>query len=120
MGKILVVDDNESILQLISDFFGNLKGHTVYVASNAAKAIEIVRQYSPDLVLLDIMMPEVHGVELLRQIKAISPDMKAVMITAVDDEDIAQEAMAEGASDYITKPLDLNYLDTVVTFQLLD
>ena len=66
------------------------------------------------------MMPEVHGVELLRQIKKISPDMKAIMITAVDDEDIAGEAMREGAADYVTKPLDLNYLDTVVTFQLME
>ena len=66
------------------------------------------------------MMPEVHGVELLRQIKKISPDMKAIMITAVDDEDIAGEAMREGAADYVPKPLDLNYLDTVVTFQLME
>jgi two-component system response regulator (stage 0 sporulation protein F) len=119
MGKILVVDDNESILQLITDFFSNLKGHTVYSANNAKRAMELVHQHNPELALLDIMMPEVHGVELLRQIKKVSPDMKAIMITAVDDEDIAEEAMREGAVDYVTKPLDLNYLDTVVTFQLM-
>ena len=120
MGKILVVDDNDSILQLITDFFSNVKGHTVYSANNAARALELVRQHNPQLALLDIMMPVVHGVELLRQIKKISPDMKAIMITAVDDEDIAEEAMREGAADYVTKPLDLNYLDTVVTFQLME
>ena len=120
MAKILVVDDNESILNLITDFFSNLKGHTVYAANNAAQAMDLVQQHHPDLALLDIMMPEVHGVELLRQIKRVAPDMKAIMITAVDDEDIAQEAMAVGAVDYVTKPLDLNYLDTMVTFQLLE
>ena len=119
MAKILVVDDNPSICLLVSDFFGGLKGHTVYTAENAADALQLVRENQPELALLDIMMPGVHGIELLREIKRISPEVKAVMITAVDDEEVAAEAMREGAADYVTKPLDLNYLDAVVTFQLM-
>jgi DNA-binding NtrC family response regulator len=115
----MVVDDNPSICQLVSDFFGELKGHTVYTAENAEQALKVVREEAPELALLDIMMPEVHGVELLRQIKRVRPEVKVVMITAVDDEEIAQEAMREGAADYVTKPLDLNYLDALVTFQLM-
>ena len=75
-GKILVVDDNDSILHLITDFISNLKGHTVYSASNAARALELVNQHSSELALLDIMMPEGHGVELLRRIKKVSPEMR--------------------------------------------
>ena len=57
--------------------------------------------------------------ELLRQIKQVAPDVKAIMITAEDDEDIAREAMEQGAVGYVIKPLDLYYLDALVTFQLI-
>jgi two-component system, response regulator, stage 0 sporulation protein F len=119
MAKLLVVDDNESICQLIHDFFGDLKGHTVFAATKPADAPDLVREHDPDLALLDIMMPGIHGIDLLKQLREIKPDLKAIMITAVDDEDIAREAMDRGAVDYVTKPLDLNYLDTQVTFQLM-
>ena len=111
MAKLPVVDDNESICQLIFDFFSELKGHTVYATQSPAEA--------PDLALLDIMMPGIHGLDLLKQLREINPELKAIMITAVDDEDIAREAMERGAVDYVTKPLDLNYLDAQVTFQLM-
>ena len=119
MAKILVVDDDVNICQLISDFFGGLKGHTVFTAHNADDAVAMVQEHEPQVALLDIMMPGVHGVEVLRRIKRIHPDIKAIMITAVNDKEIASEAMAEGAADYVIKPLDLNYLDALVTFQLL-
>ena len=116
MAKLLVVDDNQSICQLIVDFFGDLKGHTVYSTQFQADAPALVREHDPDLPLLDVMMPDIHGLGLLKQLREIKPDLKAIMITAVDDEDIAREAMERGAVDYVTKPLDLNYLDTQVTF----
>ena len=119
MGKILVVDDDQNICKLVHDFFGELKGHTVYMANNGVEAVATARKYQPEVALLDIMMPGMHGVEVLRQLKQVIPGIKAIMITAVDDKDIAAEAMAEGALDYVTKPLDLTYLDTLVTFQLL-
>jgi DNA-binding NtrC family response regulator len=119
MAKLLVVDDNQSIFQLIHDFFSVLKGHTVYSTQKPTEAPDLVREHNPDLALLDIMMPGIHGVDLLKQLLEIDPKLKAIMITAVDDEDIAREAMDRGAVDYVTKPLDLNYLDTQVTFQLM-
>lgn len=120
MAKILVVDDNESILNLISDFFTDLKGHQVFTAGNAQDAMDIVKAEHPKVALLDIMMPEVHGIELLSMIKRAAPDVKVIMITAVDDEEIAKEAMDKGAVDYVTKPIELNYLDALVTFQLME
>ncbi len=119
MAKLLVVDDDVNICQLLHDFFSDLKGHEVFQAQNADDALVIVKEQHPDVAFLDIMMPGVHGVELLRRIKKVDPTVKVIMITAVDDKDIASEAMAEGAIEYVTKPLDLNYLDALVTFQIL-
>ena len=84
----------------------------------ADEAVNLVCEHDPDLALLDIMMPGMHGVQLLRLLQQVKPTLKAIMITAVEDEEIAREAMNEGASDYVTKPLDRNYLDAQVTFNL--
>ena len=119
MGSIIVVDDDVSICQLVFDFFSGLKEHTVYTAHNADDGLAIVQQHRPQVALLDIMMPSIHGVEVLRRIKQIHPEIKAIMITAVNDKEIDSEALSAGAIDYVTKPLDLNYLDALVTFQLL-
>lgn len=119
MATILVVDDNADMLDLLVHFF-QTKGHRVVTAIDAEEGLKKVRAERPDLVLMDVMMPRIHGVEALRQVKAIDPSIKVIMITAVDDQDIAEEALASGASDYVTKPIDLNYLDTLVTFALFE
>ena len=79
---------------------------------------DLLREQVIELVLLDIMMPDIQGFDLLKQRREIKPDLKAIMITAFDDEDIAREAMERGAVDYVKKPLDLNYLRTQVKFNL--
>lgn len=119
MATILVVDDNVDMLDMLSQFF-EVKGHRVITASDAEEGLKKVIAERPPLVLMDIMMPRMHGVEALRRVKAIDPSIKVIMITAVDDKDISEEALASGASDYITKPIDLQYLDTLVTFNLFD
>ena len=120
MATILVVDDDPSVGEVINAFFSKLKGYTVYTTQDPEEVVDLVQKHDPQVVLLDIMMPGVHGVEVLRRIKQVSPDVKVIMITAMDDEAIAREAIEAGAVDYVTKPLDLDYLDTAVTFQLLD
>jgi DNA-binding NtrC family response regulator len=119
MAKLLVVDDNQSICQLIVDFFCDLKGHTVYSTQFPAEGPALVLEHDPDLALLDVKMPDIHGLDLLKQLCEIKPDLKAIMITAVDDEDNAREAMERCAGDYATEHLDLNHRDTQVTFQLM-
>ena len=119
MAKLLVVDDNQSICKLIHGFFGDLKGHTVYTTNVPTEAPDLVREHNPDLALLDIMMPDIHGIDLLKQLREIKRELKAITISAVDDEDIAREAMERRAVEYVTKPRHLNYLDTQVTFQLM-
>ena len=117
MAKILAVDDNESVLELLKDYLQGLKGHTLYTARNAEEAIQQYKAHQPSIVLLDIVLPGVNGIELLGQIKRLDPKAHVIMITALDDEDLAKSAMQKGAADYITKPLDLEYLETQITFE---
>lgn len=104
--KVLVVDDEEPILELLKY---NLEkgGYEVKTASDGAKAVEIAKRFLPDLVLLDIMMPKMDGVEACRQIKAI-PELDktfVVFLTARSEEYSEVAAFDVGADDYITKPI---------------
>lgn len=104
--KVLVVDDEEPILELLKY---NLEkgGYDVKTASDGAKAVEIAKRFLPDLVLLDIMMPKMDGVETCRQIKNI-PELEktfVVFLTARSEEYSEVAAFDVGADDYITKPI---------------
>jgi two-component system, OmpR family, alkaline phosphatase synthesis response regulator PhoP len=104
--KILVVDDEEPILELLR-YNLEKSGYDVKTASDGAKAVEIAKRFQPDLVLLDIMMPKMDGVETCRQIKDI-PDLKktfVVFLTARSEEYSEVAAFDVGADDYITKPI---------------
>ena len=117
MQKILLIEDDQRLSELIKEFLQQ-NSFIVDIVNRGDRAQRQILNETPDLIILDIMLPGVHGVDILRQLKQLNPNIKAIMVTAVDDEAIAREAMAEGAVDYVTKPLDLNYLDTLVTFQL--
>jgi two-component system alkaline phosphatase synthesis response regulator PhoP len=104
--KVLVVDDEESILELLKY---NLEkgGYDVKTASDGAKAVEIAKKFTPDLVLLDIMMPKMDGVETCRLIREI-PEMQqafVVFLTARSEEYSEVAAFDVGADDYINKPI---------------
>ena len=73
----------------------------------------------PDVVLLDVDMPKLRGVETLAAIKAVSPATRVIMISGKADFDEARRALASGAYDYIMKPFDLAYLDQVIQFALI-
>ena len=90
--RILIVDDDPLNVKLLSTAFCP-EEYLTLTAYGGEEALEKVVKELPDLILLDIMMPGVHGIEVLRQIKRISPDVKAIMITAVNDEQVAKEAM---------------------------
>lgn len=106
MHKVLVVDDEEAILELLKY---NLEkgGYEVKTASEGSKAVEIAKKFTPDLVLLDIMMPKMDGVETCRLIREI-PEMQksfVVFLTARSEEYSEVAAFDVGADDYITKPI---------------
>lgn len=119
MVKILVVDDEIEACNALKEFL-EVKGYEVYTAQDGKTALDQVQELRPQLVLLDMIMPEMHGMEVLQEIKKVDPEIGVIMVTVVTDEAQAKKALELGAYDYITKPVDLNYLDTVVMVKILD
>lgn len=107
--RILVVDDEPDICEILSRFLTE-QGYLVKIANNGKSAIEIAKEFSPHYILLDVIMPEMSGIETLREIREFDTQVTVVMITALHDLSVARDAIKIGATDYITKPIDLKYL----------
>jgi DNA-binding NtrC family response regulator len=108
--KILVVDDEAPVRDIIGKGLSQVGGYSVEVAQNGVEAIEKIEKDVFDLVLTDLKMPEMDGLELLRTIKGTRPEVLVILMTAYGTIETAVEAMRIGANDYITKPVDLNEL----------
>lgn len=102
--KILIVDDEESLRTLLSISLSH-KGFEVFTAEDGKKAIEIFRQESPPIVITDIKMPGIDGLELLKQIRRLNPDTRVIVITGHGDMESAVESLKLEASDFISKPV---------------
>ena len=116
---ILIIDDEEQFGRLLKL---NLEATTDYAALTATtgeEGLRLVQTHKPDLVLLDIMMPGADGLETLKQIKAVAPEVPVAMVTAVWNEQEAKKAFAAGAFEYITKPVHLEYLKTALLVKLI-
>jgi DNA-binding NtrC family response regulator len=110
---ILVVDDEKEICTILSDNLSQ-EGYRVFTAYNGKTALELIRKEKPDLVLLDIKMPEMDGIEVLRRIKKMKKKIVVIMLTAYGTLETARKAMKLGAYEYITKPFDLFLLKSIV------
>lgn len=115
--KILVVDDDASIRSLLAEFLRSKNFH-VLEAANGAQAIEIVKNEKPALMLLDVSMPGLSGIETLRKIREFNKEIGVVMATANEDENTAKEAAELGSYQYVLKPFDMKYLELVVLTRL--
>ena len=112
--RILIVDDDPNVRDFLKLFL-KFKGYRdVRTADKGQDALEAVKKEDLRLVLLDIMLPDLNGVEVLRQVKETNPDVSVIMITGYPDEEKARELLKQGAYDYIVKPFDLNYLELSV------
>jgi putative nucleotidyltransferase with HDIG domain len=107
--KILVVDDEPQIQLLLEEFLTSL-GHTVRLAGDGEKALELLRREAFDGALVDLKMAKLDGMELLHLIKLSFPTLAVIMMTGYPSVEVAVEAMKEGAVDFITKPLRLDAL----------
>ncbi len=107
--RILIVDDEASQRELMAGFLKK-QGHEVFLAGGGAEAVTRVKEMRVDLVLSDFKMPGMSGLELLRGVKAVNPEIPFILVTAYGTVETAVQAMKEGAVDYITKPLDLEEL----------
>ena len=115
--KMLVVDDELRICDFLKGFFAS-KGYEVFSATSGEEALIQVPAIRPHVVLLDVRMPGMSGLEALSKIKALAPDIKVLMVTALDDETLMTEARSRGASDFITKPFSFDYLEGAVMRKL--
>jgi len=109
MSKILVVDDERSIRNTLKDILEYEK-YEVDLAEDGNKALEMIRGAEYDIVLCDIKMPGLDGIEVLERLTVLAPDTPVVMISGHGNIDTAVESIKKGAFDYIEKPLDLNRL----------
>ncbi|MBI3628356.1 MAG: response regulator [Candidatus Rokubacteria bacterium] len=113
LGKVLVVDDEREFLDTLADYLEG-QGYAVARAAGGDEALACVRRDPPDAVLLDIRMPGVNGLEVLRRLRRDRPAVPVVMLTGVDDEALARSALQIGALDYVRKPFDPDQLNRVV------
>jgi two-component system response regulator (stage 0 sporulation protein F) len=113
MGKILVVDDVLEMRMTLTTFL-KMRGFEVKDAANGDQALLEIKAEKPLLVLLDERMPGMDGLVALKKIKELDSSIKVVMLTAVQDEDVIEEAKRLGALDYITKPFDLEKLEAMI------
>ncbi|HEV7905191.1 MAG TPA: sigma-54 dependent transcriptional regulator [Pyrinomonadaceae bacterium] len=113
MANILIVDDEQGMRQLLSLVFGRA-GHQVRAAENGRRAVELLREASADLIVSDVRMPDMGGIELLRAARELSPDVAVVMMTAFATVETAREAFKLGADDFIQKPFDVDELKLIV------
>lgn len=110
MNKVLVVDDEANICNLLAKFLPS-KGYSVITASSGEEAIKKVQREKPNLVLLDICLPDMNGLEVLQRIKVIDKSIGVIMATALKEDEIGQKALESGADDYLTKPIDFEFLE---------
>jgi len=103
MAKILVTDDSTFMRQLLISILKRAGHNDIIEAKNGVEALDICKKEKPDLLLLDIIMPEMDGIEVL---KNLSPSQKVVMVTAIGQDAVLKEATALGAKGYIIKPFD--------------
>jgi DNA-binding response OmpR family regulator len=118
LGRILIVDDEEPVRDILDEYFAG-QGYVVQTAASGVEALAIAGRERPDLVLLDVSMPKMDGVEVLRRLRALHDDLAVIMVTANEDLGVARETLKIGALDYVAKPFDFRYLDRAVTAGLL-
>lgn len=117
MARVLVVDDEQDAVELLQEFLV-AKGYEVLAAYDGEEALRKVKEERPHLVLLDIRMPKMNGLEVLRRIREIDQEVGVIMVTAVNEEETGRQALQMGAFDYIVKPLDLKYLERSLWYKI--
>lgn len=117
---VLIVEDNEQNLELLQVYLEDLPDVRVVTATNGLEAMERVKMESPDLVLLDIMMPKMSGFEVCKRIKADpkTRDIIVVMVTALSETSDIERAAECGTDDYLSKPVDRKAMVNLVKSQL--
>lgn len=113
ISKILIVDDQAGIRIILDEAFAK-SGYLTFQAKNGMDALEIVRLHSPDLIILDLKIPEMDGIEIQKRVRLIDPTVKVVFITAYPELNLLNEIYEHGALTYFAKPFDMDEIEDYV------
>ncbi|CDF58039.1 response regulator [Thermobrachium celere] len=105
MARVLIVDDAAFMRMMLKDILTKNGYEVIGEAPNGAKAVEIYKAERPDVVTMDITMPEMDGIQAVKEIKAFDPNAKIIMCSAMGQQAMVMEAIKSGARDFIVKPL---------------
>ena len=115
--KILVVDDEPEVRKLMEHFLTD-RGYQVRLAANGREGLAAIDSFAPDVVLLDMHMPEMDGLETLKELAVRAPGLPVIMVTVNEDVQTTSQLLQLGASDYVPKPFNLDYLEQAINIQL--
>ena len=115
--KILIVDDEQNVCEFLGEFLQD-KGYLVIKARSGSKALRYLEKNNPDLVLLDILMHGMSGLEVLKRIRKLYPDLPVIILTGVKDKQVVDDIINIGPVDFIPKPIDLDVLEKCISSNL--
>ncbi len=118
MRKVLVVDDEAPIREVLIEFLTD-HGYEAHGAANGKQALSLIESLRPQVVLLDVSMPGISGLEVLESLRGRAPAPAVIMISGHADQDIALKALELGAYDFIQKPLDFRYLERTLLAKIV-
>lgn len=113
MATLVIVDDEAGIVEEVKDFFQE-EGYQVYTADSGEQGIEMIRRRKPDIVLIDMKLPDISGIEVLKATKEISPRSKTIVITGYVDQALIDQAEKLGRDAFLQKPFNLETLRSEV------
>lgn len=109
---IMVIDDQPGIRRLLAEVLQE-DGYNIVIAANGYEALQKVKEITPQLILMDMKMPGMDGLETFRELKKIGKAERVIMMTAYGELELVKEAMSLGAYKYITKPFDINVIKSL-------
>ncbi|MDD5355890.1 MAG: response regulator [Candidatus Omnitrophica bacterium] len=118
MSKLLIVDDEVDVREFAKNFFQRRKIEVI-VSSSGEEALDLLVKEKPDLVLLDVRLGGMDGIEVLQKMRQMQNNTQVIMVTGVDEKETSDKAKELGVTDYIHKPLKLDELEEVVLKRLL-
>lgn len=117
MARILIVDDEIAIVDILKSFLQE-KEHKVFTAYDGVEAVEVTKRERPHVILLDIYLPKMDGIQVLKAVREFDDTIGIIIMTGFREKDVAQEALKLGAFDYINKPFDFDYLERALETKL--
>ena len=109
MFSVLIVDDNPAMASAMYDILV-VEGFETYMVSSGAKALQVLQEHPIDILLTDVIMPEMDGLELYRRTRQAYPQLITILMTAYAADELIQQGMAEGIKTVLTKPIDIGFL----------